>query len=657
MGNINHIFGELRLEPDYLSNMNHLRPAMSKTAIAVTTAALKKEFGPQLSRPVSNKRVIQCAIKKSASVDKESSAFHFYNSSDREWLGFILDLQERIERTFPVEVSKDGSYVTGDGINRVCTTLLTNADVPMNPSLSPKLDTIGGDLSIPLPDLYKKVLSTVSRLYFEKWTPTSFGLNSVSKTGLPVNVHDKLEKLYLLRDQILPRADDMIKALAAGDYDYFVSEFGCVPVAMLTYRDQIDKFGKERWGHDVTGKYVLANKVVTQAECNGFGKFHNFQALRRRNAYAIPFLLNVLGQVLTAGCRVNALEEYGDTWHDHGDDDIKKILNSMKHFALYDADAFDTTFRWDEICIMIDSIPIISDVFKEYIKKVHRLPIVVKSDSKDVAGAFLVNCDTYQPGLQSGTFDVSDLGKIRGASGWLYGLFATKLVKLNEFDLDNDLEKQIVSIMKHENKFFKMMNRGDDTVPLYESAADGKIWCEFMENLPFMKWSRDNGAKFTGRIIYRKDANAPVELYRDLITLLEKSFLNEHSMFSRHRSFAATGMLLRLDYCKEHPSYGRFMQVVEQCFYDHFKVEWLDAIEKSKSLEPSISDFDYNLSKYNQATREFIMDRATIHYKIKSINEIHPDILNSELFSVDTELVKDLAKKIGIKQETATWQV
>ncbi|AAF63300.1 P2 [Pseudomonas phage phi8] len=627
------LVGDPKLEGSYFSWVNNQPSAMDDYSLVKTVAAIRTAFGPSINRAPSFKDVTQLVVVTRTGVKH-------YKANDPQYLRFQKELADALQQFEPSKQLTLG--VTGLGLTRDFGTMYTHGAVFMNPTLSPRVDRLG-ETGGELPSDYMLALSIMSEIYFEEFKPAKVRTNGKSKTGLPNNTKDAREKKKFFMS-LMDHGTGWSSALAKGDYSYSAKYYGSAPITLPTYRDQLEKPGKKRDGYDFLGNAVVAaDKSIPSKYSQGVDGLH---ALRRRTAYAVSYAAATPMQCFVAGCRHIALERYGETWHEHDAEDIIRRIYKYGFYELYDASAFDTGFSWKEITTMIDAIPGITDLARDYMRSVHRLPLLITSDVRGVKGAYLLNMDKYSPGLQSGVPSVSDFGKIRGAAQWSYGLMVLGAIR---YQSRAQLKTEFKTLLKHGRPDFAMQNRGDDTMPLAARQKDLQKWCEIVEGFKFCKWEKDTGKKFIGRVLYQRTPESKVVAYSDIVTMLEKTFINERSMFSAHRPFAATGNVMRYEMNMAHPAFGAVMDVVDTIMLKHFGVTYKECFVGAQALEKELNN-GVELPDYaglNQATRDFILDPDVIHYKWRE-SDIDPRVLDMVMpTSLEPDLCEEAVHKFG----------
>lgn len=368
--------GEFRMEPSYYSFLRNMEPALSGVGLEGTIGAMKGEFKNYIFAPPGPRRIKQLDTKDGR---------EFY-SDDESWLKFQAAVYHGLE---PLKASKQLDLsVTDLGLTRDFSKMATHGAMVMNPSLSPQMSKIGKSPS-ELPGEYLIILELLSELYSEEWTPTSIRFNNKSHFGLPHPTYKKDEKLDIFRRKIIPKGEQFAERLVDMDGSWMVANHGSYPITKLTYRVQLDALGKVRSGFDFKGFEVKeADKFIPKELVWGI---FDMTAARQRVAYAVSGVANAPAQCVFAGWRANALAKYNLTWHTSRDEDVIRPILKYKNYSLWDAANFDTTFDWLEISTIVNAFQGTTPLFTDYVLRVARLPLLVKSDIQGEVGAYFLN--------------------------------------------------------------------------------------------------------------------------------------------------------------------------------------------------------------------------------------------------------------------------
>jgi hypothetical protein len=520
------VYGNPQLEESYLSFMVNQKPALRGVGLKATIAAINDVWGAQLGRAPGPRNVVQL----------DTNDNKYYSSSDVSFLRFQKDVADALNNMFTTSEQTDVA-VTGWGLPRDFSKLYTSGAIAMNPTISPRIDKIGVPLA-DLPSDYMRVLRLVAEIYSEEWSPASIQQNNKSHAGILCDTRDKAEKVNMLVSIVNRHGSEYAEKLVDLDGGWFAAEYGAFPVTKITARWQLDAIGKVREGEDWRGFWKVADKSVP---ANIRGPFSEMTAARQRVAYAVCTMSNSLVAPMFSGWRSIALEEYAETWHTSVDADMLDPINKYGNYSLYDAKNFDTTYAREELDEITDALIGVTDLGRDYIKRVSHLPLLISSDTRGEAGAYLINNSSYAAGHQSGVSWVSDYNKIRGTAQWLYGVH--KVGYLNFNDSDEMLKNQYRKILKHEDSNYAMINQGDDTMALSSSKSRLNKWCEAVEAFKFAIWERDEGRKMIGKVIYQSHVGAPLKVIPDAVTLVEKLIINERSVHSKHRPMSSAGNL------------------------------------------------------------------------------------------------------------------
>jgi hypothetical protein len=606
------ISGEPEFEPTYYSKLRNYDQALTGAGLLGTIGSIKSTFQNYINTAPGPRNVVQLDLPDGTK----------YHSHDLEWLRFQLDVADDLS---PLKVSDQSETAVLDlGLTRDFSKTFTNGSRVMNPALSPRMDVIGKSPA-ELPAEYIMILSMLTEIYTEKWKPTAIRFNNKSHFGLPYPTYKKQDKLDIFRKEIIPLGAQFAERLVDIDGGWFVEKMGSYPITKITYRVQLDSIGKIRAGNDWLGFLVeSADKELEASENFGLGKMVR---ARQRNAYAVSGVANAPAQCMFAGWRSIALHRYNLTWHTSVDSDLLGPITKYGHFRSYDAANFDTTFDWLEICTIIDSLQGATPLFKEYVKRVARLPLLVKSDTEGVVGSYLLNIANYTGGHQSGVAWVSDFNKIRGTAQWLYGLF--KLGRFSVFDKVK-AKDYMRKFLRHEDQEFAMLNQGDDSLPLARNPVQLDKWVSIVENLPFAKWEEDPGKKFIGKVIYQDYAGGELRVIPDIVTAVEKLLINERSVHSKHRKMSSMGNLARIDEMEKHPAYGPVFDVIDRRAIEHFGATLKDLYRRTLHLDIVDTPDLEGVTGFNWETLQFIQDEDVIHYKVDPA-KIDPRVLKQRM--------------------------
>jgi hypothetical protein len=642
MSTIANLFPEhdLKFDKSYFSALQNMEPAMGDTALQLTSKAIVNAYGPRLRRAPGMRDVTQLDFKDGSKLFSHS----------KEWIDFQMDCKRQLDGLTLAEITPHAAQ--NSALIRGFETLATHGGLPMNPTITPRLDKIGKPIGTLTAD-YMKVLKLTTEVYTESWEASSLHINGKSNSGLFSNTNDKLTKINFWNERVMPLGKSFIDGLISYNEAFFLRHFGFMPVTLTTIRIQVEKASKVRSGYNYLGKKIdSADKAIDQSLSFG----HVMNAGRQRVAYALDTMVNIPVQAVFAGFRKVALAKYAKTWHTRFPTDTTDAINKYGNWRAYDASNFDTTYSREEIVHITESLLNVTDRFKQYVLAMCHLPLVIKSDVRDESGAYLVNNRTYPAGHQSGVAHVSDYNKIRGTDQSLYAL-----AKLGRFDLNetNAAREYIRKFLKHEDDDFACLNQGDDTILLCTNAAQLDKWSSILEGLEFTVWERDYLPKFLGDVWYERFPGARLETTLDPTSGLEKIFANERSVHSHHRTMSSSGALDRINSIKAAPGGSDVINILNSTAMKHFSrmnkqqnFEDIlrDTIPKdfellSQKLEQSI-DADV-LSRYDAATREFILNPDVIHYKYTP-DEIHPDVLSGEFGRVSEDAVINIIETMEL---------
>jgi hypothetical protein len=608
-GGFVRLIGNPVLETKLFSFIKNKKPAISGVALDMTIRAIKIQKGPQLSKPQGIRPIPMLTLADGSAV---------YAGSKR-YLDFQNELASRLE-SFEISPTANGA-VTGGGLVRTFEKLRTHAEKVMNPTTTPHFPTIGTNTNIP--EEYLRTIRLVTELYTEEYEPAATRQNSKSNFGSLVSTSDKHVKIQAIHELVRTHCGAFVKAMVTYDSKWFVENYDCAPVTYMTYRVQLDALGKKREGYDSLGYYHKeVDKSLDPMECFG----HVMTAARMRTAYAVDGLSNAIAQGLWSSWRKTALHKFSASWHISTDEDVLRPLEQFGHYRQYDAVQFDSTFPRIVLRQIFNSCVGTTDTFAAYMDRLASLPLVVKSDFNDQAFAYLFNSTDYAAALQSGICCVSDANKIKGTSDWIYGLHL--IGHFNYEDSDDTLRRRYAKLLRHEDTMFGLLNQGDDTWPLSRSAKQLDRWCEAVEKLDFAKWEEEFSHKYLGKVVYRDTPTSPRRIIPDIVTLVEKLFLNEHGMHGRHRPLAAAGNAVRWAEMGRIPVTGPAVRgIIDELFLKHFGTRfeaWLrDSSRYDRDPELSQNLMEMSL---NQATKEFLQNPDVIHYRF-SPEEIDPRIL------------------------------
>lgn len=625
------LHGDPVLVQDYFSWVVNQTPALRGAGLRATKAAIRSTWGAQLGKAPGAKVKYQMDFP-----DDTRLASH-----DRTWVDFQMEVARELSKFKQSPMTN--LAVTGKGFPRDFAKLTTSGAWSMNPSLSPRLDRIG-KTDAKIPDSYLRILGLLTKIYTEKWEPAGVQQNNKSHSGILTNVYDKSEKVAKIIHCARAHGEDFAKALVDYDGDWFASNYGSFPVVKLTARLQLDVLGKERKGTDWTGQEIVADKSVPDEFSHGY----EMNAMRERVAYAVDGLSNAMIAAAWSGWRSVALDAYPLTWHTSQDSDLLDPIKKYGHFELYDASVFDTSYTREELDKINESIEGFTELGHRYQDAIGHLPLVITSDVKGESGAYMFNNGTYAAGHQSGVCYVSDYNKIRGTAQWLYGL-----VKIGYLKSDWSDERLILSmkqILKHGDTNFALINQGDDTMALAKSRASLDKWCKAVENLEFVNWELDGGRKMIGKVLYQAEPGAELKIIPDAVTLVEKLLINEHSVHSKHRAMSSAGNRERIRMLQmECPGGPEVLRAIDKVAYKHFGAD-LDTLYKRTAYKDEVNlgaaNDDFDLSQFNEATRTFILDPDSIHYKIRA-EDVDPRVFKAVNATIMPEDAAWILRRMG----------
>lgn len=630
------LIGDPRIEPRYFSWLVNQKPAMKGFALNATLQRIRATRGAMLGRAPGLRNVVQ--------LDRKDGTV--YTSHSSTWTQFQADVHRRLTDEVPVSpVTRWG--VTGGGICRPWDKLATSGALAMTPTLKPRLDKIG-KAPAAIPADYLKLLRLVTEIYSAKWTPRAVPQNNTSYSGILADTHSKGEKIdYFINKIVKPYGPVFLEKLGEYDADWFVQKFGTAPVVYTTARWQLDAIGKVRAGHNYLGEEVTADKNVPKEYSVGF---EQMVAARERTAYAVEGMCNLATAAYFTGIRYNAMNDHAATWHTATGKDLTDAIEKFGNFEQYDAVAFDQSFDRIEIDTITNSLVGLSEKGKAAVTRLSHLPMVVKSDIRGEAGAYLFNNAEYNAGHQSGVQWVSDYNKIRGTSHWLYGLVKIGYLRLN---LPEDVIKsKIVSILVHDDPYYAIINQGDDTTALSSSSSDLEKWCVAVENLDFAIWERDATRKMIGYVFYQKTPTSPLTTIVDAVTLVEKLIINERSVHSNHRKMSSTGNLDRLHQLVTQVEAGpQIKRILDECALKWFGKDMEELYKETlyKDVDGLDETIDVrDLSGFNSATIQFIQDPDAIHKNKIKIEDIDPRVYNSYFATLSAADAAWCGERLGL---------
>jgi hypothetical protein len=331
------------------------------------------------------------------------------------------------------------------------------------------------------------------------------------------------------------------------------------------------------------------------------------------------------------------------------DEDITGPINRYGRYRLYDAVKFDTTYPWIVLETIFENLEGATPLFVDYVKTYSRLPLLIRSDVEDEVGSYLLNIRDYPSWHQSGVAHVSDCNKIWGTTSWVYGL-----VLIGEFKLTYSLEedmKWIDTFLKHENSRVALLNQGDDTLALAHTDALLDKWTACVAELDFAEWEEDDTEKFLGRVLYRDYPGAALRCIPDIATTVEKFWINERSVHSKHRKMSSMGNIDRLTDARKVPGWAEIEDRMNAVTIKHFGDTMENFFRRTTALDWTGDMNPETIAGLSHAERLFLDDESRIHYDARLANgAVRKEVLASRMESFQGEEVLDAIKSFNFME-------
>lgn len=541
-------------------------------------------------------------------------------ADDPRYLRMTTDLVEALNKSEWAPTTDDhglsDNFLTG-GYSQLLSVSVYKK-LPMSIGMEDNRE-LRSSLSIREPDdLFKRIAHEVGTALYSRKRPASARFRREASTSIPdfqIGAEPKARDLNHAYSYLLGSAPiTPISLLTAGIY----------PIYIIVNRFQSDQVGKERWS------WTGFDRVKVDASTPWPGH----HGMRVRTAYAMSGTVSYIQTALMAEQREYYLNEYEYTYKHRRPEDVAAKINKFKYVAGIDVTQFDQTVGEGHLELFCEQI---ARFWAERPASLLRLTLGGPSISAcpyaagkedrwaAVGDPFDVESYTLRKGLPSGHPLNPDIGKFCMTCEILYRMA----------QIDPTIVNAIPDILRGYHSRFGFLNSADDNLIMFNRQSDVEA---FFKTEGTFSLDREEIPIFLGVVYGMK--NGSVIGQPNLTSFLARWLVPEQSIGKKigdRRSFFQTGWHERIYHYDTHWAFSDMYKILNEVARRHFGAG-VDALLAGRR-EPLAAQ-----SALTYADRMFLMDAASVHYKI-DIEDVSPHLADDFAMRLAPEQVATITKR------------